>query len=141
MKGYPSMKHTLAPLLIAIALTFASLALAASEVPFNGGFESVALGEPLCWQVNGAWFCRAEAASAGRNGILVRADFSKEGDRLTSNGYVLASAGETLKLSVNYSSASGGPGVGLIFCDPFGRPISEGCLETLPAAATWTTYE
>lgn len=135
------MKHTIAPLLTAIALTCASLALAASEVPYNGGFETVSLGEPLGWQVKGAWFCRAEAARAGRNGVLVRADFSKEGDRLTSNGYLLASAGETLKLTVDYTSAAGGPAVGLVFCDPFGRPVGEGCLETLPAAATWTTYE
>lgn len=135
------MKHRLAPLLVVIALACAGFARAASEVPFNGGFESVALGEPLCWQVNGAWFCRAEAAGSGRNGILVRPDFSKQGDRLTSTGYLLASAGETLKLTVNYVSTTGGPAVGLIFCDPFGRPVGEGCLETLPVAETWTTHE
>jgi len=141
MKGHLSMKRCLATLLAAIFLSSAGLALAASEVPYNGGFESVALGEPLGWQVRGAWFCRAEAACAGRNGILVRPDFSKEGDRLTPSGYLLATAGETLKLSVTYTSTDGGPAVGLIFCDPFGRPVGEGCLETLPASATWTTYE
>lgn len=134
------MNYRIAALLAVCVLLPAGAALA-SEMPFNGSFETINLGEPLGWQVKGPWFCRTEAACTGRNGILIRSDFSHTGDRLISDGYLLAKAGQTIRLSLSYTSTAGGPSVGLILCDPFGRPVGEAYLECLPAAESWTKYE
>jgi hypothetical protein len=134
---------TLAILVAALVPLTACLnfARADSECPFNGGFELSALGQPLGWDLDGAWLLRTDAACTGRNGICLRADCTRAGNRMVSQGYLLAGPGETLKISLNYMSATGGPSVGLVFCDAFGRSVGEGAFEALPAAAGWTNYE
>lgn len=131
-----------APLLaLIIALTIGSAALAKADFPFNGGFELLNMGEPVGWKVEGSWLCRSDAANAGRNGICLRADMSHAGDRLATEGYVLASPGEKLTLSAMYTSGSGGPSIGLIFGDAFGRPVGETILQCLVPATTWQKFE
>lgn len=126
---------------LAIALAACSAVFAAAEFPFNGGFELLNMGEPVGWKVEGPWLCRTEAANLGRNGISLRADMSEAGNRLTTEGYLLASPGESLTLSLMYTSTGGGPSIGLIFGDAFGRPVGETILEPLAPATAWTKYE
>lgn len=137
------MKNNIPRLVLAliIALGACSGAFAAAEFPFNGGFELLNMGEPVGWVVEGPWLCRTEAATAGRNGLCLRADMSEAGNRLSTEGYLLAGPGETLKLSLMYNSVGGGPSIGLIFGDAFGRPVGEATLECLTPAATWTPLE
>lgn len=113
----------------------------AASFPFNGSFESVALGEPLGWQKQGGWLVRSEAARDGRNGISLRAETTEGNDILTTEGYLLVTPGESLTLSLQYMSNEGGPTPGLVFCDALGQPVDTVYLEPLPAAAAWTRYE
>ena len=124
-----------------LALCAGTFAQAASECPFNGGFDVTNLSVPVGWTIQGKWLLRSEASYGSKNGILVRPDLVNVGDRLITDGYVLAGPGETLNLSLHYTSRDGGPGIGLIFCDAFGRAVGEGLVESLPPADTWTTHE
>lgn len=109
--------------------------------PFNGSFELLNMGEPVGWQVDGPWLCRPDAAQTGRNGVSLRADMSQAGNRLAPEGYLLAGPGESLQLAMMYRSADGGPTIGLVFGDAFGRPVGETTLQCLAPAATWTRFE
>ena len=123
-----------------LAASLCSIALAAPERPFNGGFELTSMGQPLGWQVEGPWFVRGDAAAAGKNGVSLRAEYSKVGNRLCPEGYLIAGPGQTIKITLRYTS-NGGPAVGLAFCDVFGSPVGEGLFEPLCPSDTWTTYE
>ncbi|MHB8997561.1 MAG: hypothetical protein ACYC63_20130 [Armatimonadota bacterium] len=113
----------------------------AAECPFNGGFDLTNLGAPIGWKSDGLWMARSEAKAAGKNGMMIRADKSRAGDRLSTEGYIFVTPGETLHLSLRYMSAEGGPAIGFVFCDAFGTRVGEGLVEALPAAGSWKDYQ
>jgi hypothetical protein len=129
-----------------LALTFTLLlgvgllpVYAAGTFPYNGGFELVSNGVPVGWAVEGPWFVRSEARKTGRNGILLRADYTQAGNRMVSQGYKLARLGETLTVKLSYACPEGQLAVGLLLCDSLGRELVEGPLVALSPAADWTT--
>lgn len=111
----------------------------AATFPFNGSFELVAGGQPVGWQVEGAWFVRPDAATDGRNGLSVFGDFGKQGARLATVGYLRVTH-EPLTLSFTYFSRTGNVSCGLEFCDALGHPLAIGAWESLPTADTTTRY-
>lgn len=132
---------------ICLALTFillwgASLlpCSAASTFPYNGDFELVSNGEPVGWAVQGPWFVRPEARKTGRNGILLRSDYTIAGNRMVSQGYKLARLGETVTVKLSYACPEGQLAVGLLLCDSLGRELVDGPQVLLPPAADWTNF-
>ena len=128
-----------AALAVLLALLGACALGQAATFPFNGSFELVAGGQPVGWQVEGAWFIRPDAATDGRNGLSVFGDFGKQGARLATVGY-LRVKDEPLTLSFTYSSPTGNVSYGLEFCDALGHPLAIGAWESLPTADTTTRY-
>lgn len=114
---------------------------AAATFPYNGGFELVSSGEPVGWSVEGPWFVRTEARKTGRNGILLRADYTQAGNRMISQGYKLARLGETVNLKLSYVCPEGQLAVGLLLCDALGRELVEGPLVALSTTESWTTLD
>ncbi len=126
-----------APLLTLLLLSLPALAHAG--FPYNGGFEQLDKGVPVGWDLEGTWLSLSPGGYLGRKAIYLAGTVARAGDRLLSQGYRLASPGDTLTLRVAYLAAQGGSVIGLQPCDALGRPLGDQVITVaLPEADAWT---
>lgn len=126
--------------LVLLPLLLACCAFGWADCPYNGGFEYLDKGLPLGWDLEGTWLSLNPGAQEGRRAIYLAGTVARAGDRLISQGYRLASPGDTLTLHLAYIAERGGALVGLLPCDALGQPLGEAVLAVgLPEASSWRT--
>ena len=117
-------------------------ALVHADFPYNGSFEQLDKGLPVGWDLQGTWLSLAPGGYQGAKAVYLAGTVSQAGNRLVSQGYRLATPGDTLTLQLAYTAAQGGAVIGLQPCDALGRPLgAEALTFALPEAAIWTVAD
>jgi len=127
---------------LAVAACLCAGQSAAKDTPRNGGFEQVAGGRPIGWQLYGPWKLDESSPHSGKYAVRLDANDSLHWNKVLSANFVArVYEGDELVLRCFYKSTTGNADIGVGFCDECGEHVKWGGVAAAGPARDWTPLE